>query len=85
LQEKRDKPNRITRSKHSYQYARTTNEKYDKKEKTARKFNNNKVSYHSTSTQQLEKRHKKTKKPSKLNQQTPNSTNKPKKLMCVTV
>lgn len=32
LQEERDKPGRVPRRKHSYQCARTTNEKDDKKE-----------------------------------------------------
>jgi hypothetical protein len=43
----RDKPSRISRSKHPAQDARTINEKDDEKG-TARKFNQRKVSYHST-------------------------------------
>jgi hypothetical protein len=49
LPEKRDKPSMIPRRKHSDQCARTTNEKYDKKEYCP-KFNNKKVSYHYVST-----------------------------------
>jgi hypothetical protein len=81
----KDKPSRIPRSKHSDQDARTTNEKDDEKEKTTQKFNHKKVSYHSASTQQLGQRPKKTQQPSKLTQQTPNSTIKLKKLMYTTV
>jgi hypothetical protein len=50
-----------------------------------RKFNKNKVSYHSVSTQQLGQRPKKTHQPTKLTQQIPNSNSMPKKLMYVTV
>jgi hypothetical protein len=52
-----------------------------RRKNTTRKFNNKKVSYHSVSTQQLGQRPNKTQQPTKLTQQTPNSSSKPKKLM----
>jgi hypothetical protein len=60
FKKKKCNPSRIPRRKHLDQYVRTTNEKYDNKEKNARKLNQKKVSYHSVGTQQLGKRPKKT-------------------------
>jgi hypothetical protein len=54
------------------------------RKKNRLKIQKKKVSYHSVGTQQLGKRPKKTQQPSKLTQQTPNSSSKPKKLMYVT-
>jgi hypothetical protein len=67
-------PKEISRRKHSSQDARTTNEKDDEKEKPPENSTKERFPITLQALNSYEERPKKTQQPSKLTQQTPNST-----------